>query len=135
MPVSVPGGKPAGRDLGARSPSGVADLADDRQRRRGVEVRAAGGPLGERGAVGGEDRRALRGAGAPRQLLALVEPREDQLGLPGDPAVGDRHLELAAEGAEGVVSTVTGALRRLASSSASPTSTRVDRWRSRAPRS
>jgi hypothetical protein len=92
--------------LGLR-PARGPDLPHDREP-GGADGARRRRALGERGAVGGEDRRARRRPGPPGQLLARRQARVDEVRGPVDLAVAQRQLEAAGEGAEQVRSHVHG---------------------------
>ena len=81
--------------------AGRADLADYGERRRADGARRRGA-LGERAAVGGEDRRSRRRPRATHQALIRVEAGKHEVGRPRHLAVGERDVELVVELSEDV---------------------------------
>ena len=103
IPARLPSGKPSpvsSRDatfFGA--PISPATLSAETPR---GELRAAGGPFGERRAVAGEDRGALGHVLATVEGLPGLEAGEYEMRLPGDRVAVHRHRHVALDVAVGV---------------------------------
>ena len=94
-PTGVSGGKPWRASASGVVFFGDADFAGDVDRRAAERVCAGfGRALGERRAVGGEDRRPRRQLDLVFEVLAAAQAGEDEARVPGDAAFVEGQVEL-----------------------------------------